>query len=156
MAVLILIVGLYHKKLHLSKTLLFGLTLLGLMHILGGNVHLFGVRLYDLWLIPEIFKYDNLVHGFGIFLATLVAYNLLRPHLDVKMKHNPYFLSLILILIAMGIGAFNEVLELGAVLFLNAGSGVGDYINNAFDLFFNLIGSVIACVFIIRYHLKNA
>ena len=32
--------------------------------------------------------------------------------------------------------ALNEVTELGAVIFLDASKGVGDYLNNSFDLFF--------------------
>ena len=56
---------------------------------------------------------------------------------------------------AMGVGAFNEILELIAVVFLGAAEQVGDYFNNALDLFFNLIGSTIACFFIIHYHKKH-
>lgn len=55
-------------------------------------------------------------------------------------------------MIASGFGAFNEVLELGAVAYLNAAKQVGDYFNNAFDLLFNMLGSIIACFFLMRYH----
>ena len=148
LSVLILIIVLYHKKIHLTKHILLGLTILGAMH-------LFGTRLYDIWFIPNILKYDNIVHAFGVFVATFVVYNFLRPHLDRKIKHNSFLLSMILILIAMGIGAFNEILELGAVVFLGASKQVGDYMNNALDLVFNLAGSIIASIVIVRYHKKK-
>ena len=154
MSALILIIVLYHKKLHLSNQILLGLTIVGAMHIFGGNVHIQGVRLYDFWLIPEVFKYDNLVHMGSIFVATFVSYNFLAPHLDTNFKHSGVLLSLILVSISMGIGSFNEVLELGAVVFLGAAEQVGNYMNNAIDLVYNLIGSIIACYFIIRYHKK--
>lgn len=155
MSVLIFIIVLYYKKIHLTKTILLGLTILGVMHVCGGNIHISGIRLYDFWLIPNIFKYDNLVHAFGIFIATFVAYNFLQPHLDTKIKHNPLILGLILVLIAMGIGAIVELVELGAVLLFGVSKMVGDYMNNAFDLLFNLIGSIIACFFIMEHHRRK-
>ena len=155
LSALIFIIVLYHKKIHLTKTILLGLTILGAMHIFGGNIHILGTRLYDIWFIPNILKYDNFVHAFGIFVATFVVYNFIHPHLDKKINHNAILLSLILVSIAMGIGAFNEILELGAVVFLGAAKQVGDYINNALDLVFNLGGSIIACFFIIKYHKRK-
>ena len=153
LSALILLIVLYHKKIHLSKTVLFGLTILGVMHLLGGNIHISGTNLYDIWLIPpNILKYDNLVHVFGIFVATFAIFSIIQPHLNKKINHNPFLLSLILVSIAMGIGSFNEILELVAVVFLGATKQVGDYFNNALDLVFNLIGSIIACFFIIIRH----
>lgn len=154
MSALIFIIVLYHKKVHLTKYILLGLTILGALHIFGGNIHILGTRLYDTWLIPNIFKYDNLVHTFGIFVSTFIAYSFIHPHLDKKMNHNGVLLSIILISVAMGIGAYNEILELGAVVFFGAAKQVGDYMNNAIDLVYNLGGSIIACFFIIRYHKK--
>lgn len=155
MGILIGITVLYHKKLHLSKHVLIGLTILGALHIFGGNIHLFGTRLYDLYLIPGIFRYDNLVHSFGIYVATFVIYSLVHPHLDKRKKHNMWLLAIILILMAMGAGAMNEILELGAVMFLGAAKQVGDYFNNAFDLVFNFLGASLASFIIIRHHKKK-
>ena len=155
LSALIIILALYHKKFHLSKSIILGLTILGAMHVFGGNIHIAGTRLYDLWFIQDVFKYDNLVHAFGIFVATFVAYNIISPHLDKKIKHNSFLLSVILVAIAMGTGAFNEVIELGAVVFLDAAQQVGDYMNNALDLVYNLIGSIIASIIIVFYHKRN-
>ncbi len=153
---LIFVIVLYHKKIHLTKNIILGLTIFGALHIFGGNIYILGTRLYELWLIsPNILRYDNMVHTLGSFVATYVVYSFVHPHLDKKIKHNVILLSLILILITMGIGTFNEIIELTAVVFLGATKQVGDYLNNALDLLFNLFGSIIACFFIIRYHKKN-
>ncbi len=145
----------YHKSFHLTPHIIISLSILGFMHFAGGIFHPFGIRLYDLYLIKNIFRYDNLIHSLGIFIATFVGYNLFKPHLSKKIKYNMFLLSLVIILIAMGVGAFIEVLEFGAVVFLGAAKQVGDYFNNALDLFFNLVGSIIACFFIIHYHKKQ-
>ena len=152
MSILIFIIVLYHKKAHLTYHILIGLTIGGALHIFGGNIYLGTTRLYDYWLIPHYFKYDNLVHTFNTFVATFVIYSLLKPHLDKKLDHNSFLLGLLLVLITMGLGAFNEILEFGAVIFLGAAKQVGNYFNNALDLVFNLIGSSLAVIRIIIYH----
>lgn len=89
-------------------------------------------------------------------MATLVSYNLLIHHLDEKVEKKWFLLSGVLILIALGIGAINELVELGAVVFFGAAEGVGDYMNNAIDIVFNLIGASIACVVIwVHYEKKK-
>jgi len=155
MSALIFIILLYHKRLHLQNTIIAGLAFVGAMHVFGGNIHLWGTRLYDIWIIQGLLKYDNLVHFAGIFVATLVAYNLLYPHLDKKLKHSPVLLALLIILVASGLGALNEILEFGAVLYLNAAQQVGDYFNNAVDLIFNLLGSIAACAVTVTYHIRR-
>lgn len=42
----------FYRKFHLSYGIMVGLTTIGVLHIFGGNVSVFGTRLYDLWLIP--------------------------------------------------------------------------------------------------------
>jgi len=152
---LIILIVLYYKKLHLTPVILGGLSIVGLMHLAGGIVDVYGTRLYGFWIIQGILKYDNVVHAVGIFVATFVAYSIISPHLDLKTKQNPILFSLLLILIALGIGVINEIFEFGAVVFLDAQETVGDYFNNALDLVFNLIGSIIACFFIFPYHRKR-
>ncbi len=145
-----------YESFHLTPYIIIGLSIIGFMHIAGGIFHPFGTRLYDTYLINNflVLRYDNLIHALGIFTATFIGYNMIKPHLDTKIRNNKFVLALILILIAMGIGAFNEILEFFAVIFLGAAERVGDYFNNAWDLVFNLIGSITAC-FIILYHHKK-
>jgi hypothetical protein len=155
MSILIFFIVKFHKKFHLPIPVMTGLTIVGAMHIFGGQLHFNNIRLYDIWIIPSIFKYDNLIHLIAIFISTLVIYSLLYPHLDKKLEHNRWSLSLILILIAMGLGAFNKVIELGAVIFLGASGQVGDYLNNAIDLMYNLGGAVLACFYLMKHKLNK-
>ena len=60
-----------------------------------------------------------------------------------------------LILMALGVGAINEIIEFIAVEFLEAAQQVGDYENNAKDLVFNLFGSFIASLIIYNYYKKE-
>ena len=154
MFILTVIVVLYHKHIRLTSSLIIGLILISVLHTFGGHVFIHGTRLYDFYLINGIFRYDNLVHFIGYYVTTLIAYNLLFPYLDDRIKTNTIYLSLLLIFITIGIGAVNEIFELLAVLFLNAGLRVGDYFNNALDLVFNLLGSSAAC-FYLMYHYKK-
>lgn len=155
MFLLTVIIVLYYKQVRLTSGLIIGLILISVLHTLGGHLFFNGTRLYDIWLIKDLIRYDNLVHFIGYFTTTLIAYNLLSPYLDDKIKYNKFFLSLLLVFIAIGIGALNEIFELSAVIFLNAGSQVGDYMNNAFDLVFNLLGSITACFLLIYYYKKT-
>ena len=155
LSLLILTIVLYYKKLHLSPIILGGLSILGFMHLAGGVVYISGTKLYDLWIIQGILKYDNIVHSLGGFIATFVAYNIVNPHLDLKTKHHPILFSLLIILIALGIATINEILEFLAVIFLGVQEAVGDYFNNALDLVFNMLGSIIAVFFIYSYHYKR-
>jgi len=152
---LIILIVSYYKKLHLTFIILGGLSILGFMHLAGGTIDINGTRLYDFWIIQDILKYDNIIHALSLFVVTFVAYSIVSPHLDLKTKHHPILLSLLLVLTALGIGSVNEILELGAVIFLGAQEGVGDYLNNALDLVFNLLGSIIAVFFIHSYHKRR-
>lgn len=146
---------LHHKELHLKPTIVGGLSVIGLMHLAGGNLHFNGIRLYDIYLFQSFIRYDQIVHTLGFFVATFVSYSLIRPYLDTRMKHHPLVLSIILILTASGFGAINEVLEFAAVIFLGAAQAVGDYYNNAWDLVFNMLGAIAACIFIHPYHKRT-
>ena len=139
----------YRKKLYLSLTSLLGLSLAQLIHVLGGNLYIGQVRLYDYWIIENVLRYDNVVHTFTTIILALAVYDILKIYLHEKMHYSKTILILLLVLIVSGIGAFNEIMELGAVIFFHAQDRVGDYMNNAFDLVFNLVGSTIGSIIII-------
>jgi len=155
MSFIVFVLILYYKKFNLSLNVMFGLTIVGVLHILGGNIFLDGVRLYDMWFINGVFRYDNFVHMIGSFVAVFVVYSLLYPNLGKNLKYNRILLSVIIVFMVLGIGAFYEIIELVAVVFFNAAEKVGDYLNNALDLVFNLIGCIIACFYLMDYHKKN-
>ncbi|MEM4239580.1 MAG: DUF2238 domain-containing protein [Candidatus Woesearchaeota archaeon] len=155
MVVFIIIILMYYQQLHLPISLMVCLTIFGIMHIMGGNLYIHSIRLYDTWLIPGIFRYDNLVHAFGTAITTLIAYNILVPRVGSPQKYRPFAFTLMLVMIAMGIGALNEVVEFFAVVFLGAGKVVGDYFNNQMDLVYNFVGAIIVAIFLYNHHKKH-
>jgi hypothetical protein len=136
-----------HKRILFAGYITVGLSLLGLLHILGGKVYIEGIRLYDFYLIPGIIKYDNFVHATASFIFSFMSYALIKPFIDPELKVRPFMLYLIIFLTTMGIGSINEVIEYFAVIYLNVENWVGDYFNNARDLVFNAIGSIVACLY---------
>ena len=143
----------YSKKVFYPLEIVAGLVIFGLLHILGGNLIVDGVRLYDYWFVDGLFKFDNLMHALGSFLVGIVAYSFISPYI----KEIPPELGWsTLVLIVMGVGAINEVLELLAVVFLGAADEVGGYFNNAVDLVFNLIGGSLSAVSIHLYRKKKS
>jgi uncharacterized membrane protein YjdF len=119
------------------------------LHNLGGNLYFGGVRLYNIWLIEGILRYDNIVHFVTMFVIAFLVHTLLEPHLYEKLKDNKVLYGTVIVIIVLGLGAFYEILELVAVLFINAGERVGDYLNNALDLVFNMLGAIMACTIIL-------
>jgi len=142
------------KRLHLSPMLAAAMAMHGTLHILGGNIYPDGARLYDTWLIKNVFRWDNLVHLWGSMVWCLVTYSLLPPMVRQWGKQSKRFILISLYLMTMGLGALMELIELGGVVFLDA-PGVGDYLNNATDLFFNSAGAIIGCLLIFIYRISK-
>ena len=140
-----------YKTLGLSHKVLWALSVWGLLHMAGGNVPVHGSVLYNLQLIPVVLKYDQLVHAFGFATTTVVGWQLLRPHL--KESFSRATILTLLVMIGIGAGALNEVVEFLAVLFIPE-TNVGGYINTGFDMIFNLIGATVAALFIVRKQMK--
>ncbi len=137
------------RRVEFPRFMLWGLTLWGFLHMAGGHLDVGGKRLYELVLLPvltrgadTIFRYDHAVHLVGFGVATLVCYHLLRPHLK-HHAHRNRMVCVLAVLMGMGLGAFNEVIEL-LVVMAAPESGVGGYFNTAFDLLFNMAGAVLA------------
>lgn len=120
-----------------------------IVHMLGGVIHIEGTRLYDFYLLGFI-RYDWFVHTVGGFLAAIVAYDILERYFEHK-HITKWVLFLIIVSFASGFGAFNEILEFMAVIFLGAAKEVGDYHNNATDLVNNLVGATLATLLIMRH-----
>lgn len=148
-ATLVYIVIRLHHKLQFSNIFIVSLLLVFLMHILGLNFYLHGIRLYDWWIIPQWFKYDNLVHLLSMFVITIILYTLANPHINYAGRNKKIVLAISMIMLALGIGVINEMLEFVVVIFFNGADLIGDYVNNAVDMFFNLIGAAIATYIII-------
>ncbi len=155
LSLFLLLIIFYHRKIHLPFSIMSGTTMIGMLHLAGGNIYINYIRLYDYWLIPNCFKFDNLVHLIATFVITIAAYSLIFPHLYKDLKHSKFLLSLIFVLLAAGLGSLNEIMELFAVAYLGAARQVGDYFNNAYDLLYNLIGAILASFVLVKYRQDN-
>lgn len=139
-----------NKHFHFYPVVLMSLSLLGLLHLLGGNAYIGEIRLYDLYLIPGIFKYDNFVHMTGSAIMTMLAYAMLNPIVGDDFKGQNLYFILLLVAIAMGLGSINEIIEFVAVLVFDVSDMVGGYTNTLLDLIFNTIGSIIMAVVLMK------
>lgn len=154
-SVVVIVFGLlyhFYESLKLSKTVLWGLSLWGLLHMMGGNIPVDGSVLYNLQLIPVVLKYDQFVHLFGFGAATLLCYELLAPMLTAKLKKGR--LAFLIVMMGLGVGALNEIIEFIAVLSIPE-TNVGGYENTAWDLVFDLFGALLALIFIFKYRLTK-
>lgn len=139
--------GIYvHKRIQLPALIVVGLSWLGFMHILGGNISIAGARLYDKTFLLGAIRYDNIIHSIGSILGIFVLNELFYFLIEKKTMIERRFYYFSLFLMALGLGLINEIVELMAVVFLNAQAGVGDYLNNAIDLVYNSIGAIVAII----------
>ncbi|MHC5110201.1 MAG: DUF2238 domain-containing protein [Planctomycetota bacterium] len=133
---------------------LWGLALWGLLHMAGGNVWIGGTKLYDLTLISivgapyHILGYDQVVHFIGFGVATCVCFHLLRRQLaEPHSRPRGTSMSILVVLMGLGVGTVNELLEFLAVIVMPE-TGVGGYENTLMDMVFNLLGAVTALIFL--------
>ena len=146
--VLLFVLILVYRRYQFSVWMIISLSVFGLLHLAGGSLYPDGVRLYDFPFFGGLFHFDNIVHTTGIFLTTIILYNLISPFIDQRVKDKYIIFYFLLILMALGIGSLNEIVELIAVLYFQAAKGVGGYLNNAFDIVFNTFGSTLATLVI--------
>jgi len=146
-----------HRGCDLPRPVLWGLSAWGLAHMVGGLVPIpeswphngSNAVVYSWWLIPNLLKYDQLVHAFGFGVTTWVCWQGLRAiasSLEAARPLEPTFGVLLLCVAgACGFGALNEVIEFTATLLIPS-TNVGGYVNTGWDLVSNLTGAVIAAI----------
>lgn len=142
-----------HMRVQLSPGVLWGLSIWGLLHMIGGLVpvppdwpvhgakHVF----YSWWLLPGFLKYDHIVHVYGFGISTWLCWQALRPSL--KNMHPTSGILILCAIGGMGLGAMNEVVEFVATLAIPS-TNVGGYVNTGWDLVANLVGCVTAALLI--------
>lgn len=156
LSVLIAAVTLVHLWTYLHITTRWALSLWGLAHMAGGLVPLpqswqFDGEmpvLYNLWLIPGLLKYDQLVHAAGSAVVTWSCWQALRGAFVRRGVEFDASFGLLSLCMAggMGFGAANETLEFLATRVLSK-TNVGGYMNTGWDLVANCVGSMFAaCV----------
>ena len=148
MLLIITAIAFVHRRVGLSKGVVWALSIWGLAHMAGGLLPLPAswpydppnAVLYNLWLIPDFLKYDQLTHAYGFGVTTCVCWEALR---SISGRVRPTFGILTLAAAAsIGFGALNEVIEFVATLVLPH-TNVGGYINTGWDLVSNLVGAVV-------------
>ncbi|HCN31344.1 MAG TPA: hypothetical protein DIT64_22085 [Verrucomicrobiales bacterium] len=162
MIVLISVMMLVHRAARLTGGLLWALSMWGLLHMAGGLVPVpeswpyngEHAVLYSLWLIPDLLKYDHIVHAYGFGVTTWLCWHALSRSVRRADGSAPRPTAGLLTLCAaggMGFGALNEVVEFIAVLTI-PNTNVGGYENTGWDLVSNLAGCAIAAVVIRLAH----
>ena len=147
------------KKSKFDLLILWGLSIWGALHMAGGSLIVNGDVLYSFVIIKLfsigdniIFKFDQLVHIIGFGVTALVGYHLIKPYLNNKTNYKVIYP--LVIAIAMGAGALNEIVEFIATIsfpYVN----VGGYYNTAIDLISNMVGAIIAVIIIHIRRLKH-
>ncbi len=162
MVVLIAAVMFVHRRMSLTSAQLWALSVWGLLHMAGGLVPVpeswpvnGPIRvLYSLWLIPDLLKYDQIVHAYGFGVTTWLCWHAIHTCLREKDGSAPQPTFGLLTLAAaggLGFGALNEIVEFIATLTIPE-TNVGGYMNTGWDLVANLVGCCISAVVIrIRY-----
>lgn len=143
------------RKTQFPSWLLVMLSVWAGLHMAGGSVIVDGSVLYAYHFFhivgsgdSYVLRYDQLIHFFGFFTTTFVAYWLLLPQLKQQFRLGA--VVFIAILASMGFGAINEIIEFMAVLAVPE-TGVGGYYNTAIDLVANALGALTAGLLIVAY-----
>jgi hypothetical protein len=146
-----------HHTINIPLSLLWGLSAWGVMHLAGGLMPIpetwphsgETAVLYNLWLWPGWLKYDQFVHAYGFGITAWLCWLGLVAGLKRQgIRAQPTIGLLTLAAMAStGLGALNEIIEFIVTVFVPE-NNVGGYVNTALDLVFNLIGAVIAAVWI--------
>lgn len=155
-------------RVRLPFVVYWGLTLWCLAHLAGGIMPIPEAlaepgrppNLYNLRVAAWAPKYDQIVHCLGFLVATLCAWCGLRARIfDAVLEAGAtlegqaaprratrrvgFGLFLAVVLMGMGLGAMNEVIEFVATRIM-PWTNVGGYENTGWDLVSNLVGCLIA------------
>jgi putative membrane protein len=149
------IFGVLYGTLHKTKFptyILAGISIWGLMHMMGGSIQTADGVLYTWRIFPFydgggeffILKFDQVVHAFLYGVVALMFLHLLNSYF--RIQHSRALVFVIAVMAALGVSAVNEMVEFVAVLTV-PGNGVGGYYNTLLDIIFNFSGAVVALLF---------
>ena len=167
MVVLIAVVWAVDRSVRLSAGALWGLSLWGLAHMIGGLVTAPAgwpaavadqAVMYNVWIVTDRVKYDHVVHAWGFGMTTWVCWQGVAAALRKRgAETRPTGGLLVLVAAAgLGFGALNEVIEFAATLLVPE-TNVGGYRNTGWDLVSNTVGALVAVTLIrMRSGLQNA
>ena len=150
---IIILVVFLHKKYQFSNGLLVGISLWGLLHMIGGT-DISGMRTYARMIYPlfpseitgtAIFRYDQFMHLYVYVVVTLMLYHIVNYYIREDIPWS--ILSVLLVIMGIGIGAINEIVEFLPALLLPT-TGFGDYFNTMWDIVFNTLGAIAAAIYL--------
>ena len=146
--VVALVVRRAHRAARFSPRLSGALSICGLLHMIGGllpSPTLGAPVFYETWLVPDLLKYDQLVHFTTSAVVTVALWQVCGRWID-RERCGPSPRALLAVLAALGLGALNEGFEfLSSLAFQNY---VGNLDNAGWDLVFNAFGAATAGVFL--------
>lgn len=133
----------------IPSSILAGLSVWGLLHMLGGSIQTADGVLYAWKMIPlfdgggefYILKFDQFVHAYLYAIVALLFLHLLRNYFG--NRHSQILVGFIAISASMGVSTLNEMIEFIAVLTV-PDNGVGGYFNTILDMVFNFAGALFA------------
>lgn len=132
-----------------SNGIILGVTVWGILHMLGGSVMTSDGVLYAYRIFPffdgggefYILKMDQVIHAYLYGVVGLMFFHLLRE--VVGIKTHTAFIAATAIFAAAGFSIINEIVEFLAAVNLPE-TGVGGYHNTVLDMIFNLSGATLA------------
>ena len=132
-----------------SNSIIAGVTVWGILHMLGGSVMTSDGVLYAYRIFPffdgggefYILKMDQVIHAFLYGVIGLMFLHLLREIIGIKS--HVVLVAFIAIFAAAGFSVINEIVEFLAAVNLPE-TGVGGYHNTVLDMIFNLLGAAVA------------
>jgi len=132
-----------------STGIILGVTVWGILHMLGGSVMTSDGVLYAYRIFPlfdgggefYILKMDQVIHAYLYGVVGLMFFHLLRE--VVGIKTHTAFIAATAIFAAAGFSIVNEIVEFLAAVNLPE-TGVGGYYNTVLDMIFNLSGAALA------------
>lgn len=154
------------RRVGFSPLVLWGLNGWGLVHMAGGLIAvpeswpINGEHrvLYSLWLIPDLLKYDHVVHAYGFGVTTLACWEGLcailtaqRNQVEPSVPVPTLGMLTLCGAASMGFGGLNEVIEFILTLTLPE-TNIGWYFNTVWGLVSNLVGATVACSLIAWCH----
>jgi hypothetical protein len=134
------------RRLPLPGPLALAAALSVVAHLAGGLVRVGDDVLYNASAGGEVLRYDHLAHGLGIFVGTLLLWELLVQGTPTAARAPIVALAL---LAGLGLGAVNETIEFVATR-AHGGTGVGGYTNTGWDLVVNSLAGVAAGLALLR------
>lgn len=140
-----------NRRMNYPNVVLVGLTLWGMMHMLGGvkvgDSVIYAKMIFEFVGEPyKILRYDQFVHLFGFAIATLAMFVLMKPFLKFPIK-KWVSISILIVMAGFGVGALNEMVEFIATVLVPE-TGVGGFINTSLDLVSDFVGAVLAMIYI--------